>query len=126
MLLAAPEDKIQQATQTLILYDFVPSDVAKSEEPSLDRAKTSLENGITKLTSSLDQARKEMKQFQDKAGESLNQMADQVQDSLMQMQAVLKLGEGTQASKAFALLTKPPTPRILSSLSSNGALYETE
>src|SRR5213593_1658437 len=99
VLLAAPEDKIQQATQTLILYDFVPSDVAKSEEPSLDRAKTGLENGITKLTSSLDQARKEMKQFQDMAAESLNQMADQVQDSLMQMQAVLKIGEGTQASK---------------------------
>src|SRR6266702_1144833 len=113
------KDKIQQATQTLILYDFVPSDVEKSEEPSLDRAKTNLANRITELTSSLDQARKEMKQFQDKAAESLNRMADQVQDSLMQMQAVLKLGEGTQASKAFAWLTKPPTPRILSSLSSH-------
>jgi len=126
VLLAAPEDKIQQATQTLILYDFVPSDVSKSEEPDLNLAKTSLQNRITELTSSLDLARKEMKQFQDKGAESLNQMADRVQDSLMQMQAVLKLGEGTQASKAFAWLTKPPTPRILSSLSSHGALYETE
>ncbi len=126
VLLATPEDRIQQATQTLILYDFLPSDVAKSEEPDLNLAKTNLENRITELTSSLDQDRKEMKQFQDKAAESLNQMADQVQDSIMQMQAVLKLGEGTQASKAFAWLTKPPTPRILSSLSSHGALYETE
>jgi len=126
VLLAAPEDKIQQATQTLILYDFAQSDVAKSDEPDLNSTKNNLEKRIPELSSSLEKARGEMKQFQDQTGQSLNQMTDQVQDSLMQMQAVLKLGEGAQASKAFALLAKPPTPRILSSLSTHGALYETE
>ncbi len=67
-----------------------------------------------------------MKQLQDGAAETLNRMADHVQDSLMQMQAVLKMGEGTQASKAFAWLPKPPTPKILSSIQNNGALYESE
>ena len=126
VLVAGPEDKMQQAVQTLLLYDFIPSEVGKSEEPDLNNTKTSLEAKIASMSSELAQARTEMKQFQDKAAESLNGLADQVQDSLMQMQAVLKLGEGTQASKAFAWLTKPPSPRTLSSLSSQGVLYETE
>ncbi len=126
VLLAAPEDKVQQATQTLILYDFVPSEVSKSEEPDLNMTKSGLEGRITEQTSSLDQARKEMKKFQDTAAETLNQIGDHLQDSLMQMQAVLKMGEGAQASKVFAWLPKPPTPRVFNSLQSNGALYETE
>jgi predicted nucleic acid-binding Zn-ribbon protein len=126
VLLAAPEEKMQQATQTLLLYDFTPSETTKADEPDLNTAKTALEGRIIAMSSELAQAKTEMKQFQEKAGESLNSLADRVQDSLMQMQAVLKLGEGAQASKAFAWLTKPPSPRTLSSLSSQGVLYETE
>jgi prefoldin subunit 5 len=126
VLLASPEEKMQQATQTLLLYDFAPSEIAKLDEPDLNTAKTILETKIKKMASDLDQARMELKQFQAHASESLNRLADGVQDSLMQMQAVLKLGEGAPASKVFAWLTKPPTPRTLSSLSSQGVLYETE
>ncbi len=126
ILLAAPQEKMQQATQTLLLYDFTPTEIPKSDEPNLDKARIGLENKIREDSSELDRARSEMKRFQEQAGESLNQLADSVQDSLMQMQAVLRLGEGAQASKAFAWLTKPLTPRTLSSLSSQGVLYEAE
>ncbi len=126
VLLAAPEEKMQQSTQTLLLYDFAPSEIAKLDEPDINTAKTILETKIMKLSSELDQAKMELKEFQAQASESLNRLADGVQDSLMHMQGVLRIGEGAQASKVFAWLTKPPSPRTLSSLSSQGVLYETE
>ncbi len=126
ILVAAPEEKIPQALQTILLYDFSQSEIPKSEEPDLKNAKAALETRVEELSSDLDEAKAEMKRFQDLARESLNHLADNIQDSLIQLQAVLKMGEGSQASRAFAWLAKTPGPKMLNSLSSQGALFETE
>jgi len=126
VLVAAPLDKIPQALQTLLLYDFTQAEIPKTEEPDLNIAKKVLETGAKELAQDLDEAKGEMKRFQEQASERLNQLADTVQDSLILLQAVLKMGEGSMASRAFAWLAKTPAPKILNSLSKQGALFETE
>ncbi len=126
ILVAAPEEKMSLATQTLILYDFAQTEIPKPEQPDLKTAKETLENRIREQSAKLEEARTEMKRFQNEAGENLNQLADRIQDSLIQLQAVLRIGEGSKASQAFAWLAKAPTPKMLNSLSTNGVLFETE
>jgi vacuolar-type H+-ATPase subunit I/STV1 len=126
VLIAAPEEKMPQVLQTMLLYDFLQTEVPRSEEPDLKSAQSNLEARVKELTQELDASREELKGIQKKASETLNVLTDKVQDSLIQLQAVLKMGEGSKASLAFARLAKAPPPKVLTSLTSQGALFESE
>ncbi len=126
ILVAAPEEKMSQALQTLILYEFVQTEIPKGEQPDLKTAKETLETRVRDQSAKLEEARTNMKRFQDEADKSLNLLGDRLQDSLIQLQAVLRIGEGSHASQAFAWLAKAPTQKMLNSLTSQGVLFETE
>ena len=126
VLLAAPEERMPQVLQTMLLYDFIQTEIPKSEEPDLKSAQSNLEARLKELTQELDASKEELNGIRKLAGETLNSLTDNVQESLIHLQAVLKMGEGSQASFAFALLAKPPTSKVLTSLSSQGALFEAE
>lgn len=126
LLLAVRPDKVSQALQTLMLYDFAQTEIPKSEEPDLNQAQASLEGKKEGLAKDLESAEDEMKEFQTEASERLNRLADDVQDSLMQLRGVLKMGEGSNALRAFAWLPKAPPAKTLNTLTSMGVLFETE
>jgi uncharacterized protein YlxW (UPF0749 family) len=125
LLVAVPANKTPQVLQTLLLYDFVQTDIPKSDEPDLQRALASLEAKTKDLTKELEDAKSKLKLFQNEAAETLNRLADNIQDSLMQLQAVLKMGEGANVSRTFAWLAKPLSPKTLNALSDQGVLFET-
>ncbi len=126
LLLAVRPDRVSQALQTLILYDFAQTEIPKSEEPDLNQAQASLEGKKQGLAKDLESAEDKMKEFQTEASERVNRLADDVQDSLMQLRGVLKMGEGSNALRAFAWLPKVPPTKTLNTLTSMGALFETE
>lgn len=126
ILVATPPDKASQALQTLILHDFVQTDTPTSNEPDLNKTSVALEEKRETLSRELGTSREELKVFRNEAGEMLNRLADQVQDSLLFLRAVLKMGEGTNAAHAFAWLEKPPQAKLVTALSTQGILVETE
>ncbi len=126
VLLAVQPDKTSQALQTVMLYDFVQTEVPKSEEPDLEQARALLETKRLNLSNELESVSDRMKVLQEEARETLNRLADVMQDSLMTLRGVLKLGEGSTAVQAFSWLQKPLNPKTLETLSSVGALYEIE
>jgi len=126
LLVAVPAGKTPLVLQTLLLHDFIQTDIPKSEEPDLQRALASLETKTRDLTKELEDGKTKLKLFQSEAAEKLNRLADNVQDSLMQLQAVLKMGEGAKLSQTFAWLAKPLPSKTLNALSDQGALFETE
>ncbi len=126
VLLASPPEKTSQAFQTLILYDFVQTEVPPSEELDLKKALASLEEKKDRLSKELETSKEEMKTVRSEAGETLNRLADRVQNALMFLRAVLKMGEGVGVAHAFAWLEKTPPAKMIHALSSQGALVEAE
>jgi len=126
VLVAAPADKMSTALQTLILYDFVQTEVPSSEEPDLKRALVKLDENKGKVASELELAHVELKTARTEAGKTLNELADTVQDSLIILRGVLKLGEGMKASHSFAWLEKAPSAKVIAALLAHGTVVETE
>ena len=126
VLVAAPADKMSTALQTLILYDFVQTEVPSSEEPDLKRALVKLDENKGKVASELELAHVELKTARTEAGKTLNELADTVQDNLIILRGVLKLGEGMKASHSFAWLEKAPSAKVIAALLAHGTVVETE
>ncbi len=126
VLLASPPEKTSPALQTLILYDFVQTEVPTSEEPDLKKALASLEEKKEKLSKELETSKEEMKTVRSESGETLNRLTDRVQDALMLLRAVLKMGEDASVTHVFAWVEKTPPAKMINALSSQGALVEAE
>jgi vacuolar-type H+-ATPase subunit I/STV1 len=126
ILLAVQPDRASHALQTLMLYDFAQTEIPKSEEPDLNQAQASLEGKKQEIGKELGSATEGMKVFQAEARETLNRLADDLQDSLMLLRGVLKMGEGSDAVRAFAWLPKGPAPKTLNTLTNMGVLFEAE
>ncbi len=126
LLVATPTDKTPQTLQTLILYDFVQTEIPSSEEPDLKKALLDLEETRTKLSKQLELEKEEMKNLRSEAGKTLNQLADTVQDALITLRAILRLGDGTKVAHALAWMEKTPNPKIVDALSAEGAVVEIE
>jgi hypothetical protein len=122
ILVAAPKDKSPQALQTLLLFDFAPieipeyksSDVKPEIQREEDRAKA-LAKELGKLKPQLDDLRR-------KAGQTLNWRLDKVVDALMLLRGILKLGEGTQASRIYARLERVLPAETMTNLAKRGII----
>ena len=120
VLVAALKDKSSQALQTLLLFDFTPietpeykSDDVKSEiQTEAARAKV-LFKELEGLKLQLDDLRR-------RAGQTLNRRLDEVVEALMLLRGILKLGEGTQASRIYVQLERVFPVEIVNSLSRKG------
>ena len=120
VLVAAPKDKSSHALQTLLLYDFTPIEIpeykspdAKSEIQTEDRRAKMLSKELEGLKLQLDDLRRS-------AGQTLNRRLDEVVDALMLLRGILKLGEGTQASRIYARLERVVPAETVNSLSRKG------
>jgi len=122
ILLATPKDNPSQALQTLLLYDFAPVEIpeykssdAKSEIQREEDRANALAKELGELEPQLDDLRK-------KAGQTLNRRLDEVVDALMLLRGILKLGEGTQASRIYARLEKVLPAETMTNLSKRGII----
>ena len=126
VLVAVPSDRTTQALQTLVLHDFIQTEV-----PSVDQAnlKDALIQETARRDSRLEHLESERKKLQDivaRATERLNELADISQEALILLRAVLRIGEGATAEHAFTILEKNPPSKAVESLTRAGALLETE
>ncbi len=126
VLVATPAEKTPQTLQTLILYDFVQTEIPSSEEPDLKKALLDLEESRTMLSKQLESEKEEMKSFRGEAGKTLNQLTDTVQDALITLRAILRLGDGTKVAHVLAWVEKNPNPKMVDALSTGGAVVEIE
>jgi hypothetical protein len=126
LLVAVPADKAPLALQTLVLHDFVQTEIPNVDQPDLrvalaietqrqDTASRQLANEKTKL-----------QELMQAASEKLNQLADISQEALIFLRAVLRIGEDTRAEHAFTILAKNPPSKVLDALTRSGALVEAE
>jgi vacuolar-type H+-ATPase subunit I/STV1 len=122
ILVAAPKDKSSPALQTLLLYDFTPIEIPEYKSSDF-RSEIQTEDGAVKiLTKELDELRLRLDDLREKAGLTVNHRLDQVVDALMLLRAILKLGEGTQASHIYARLEKVLPAETVTNLSRQGII----
>jgi len=122
ILLATPKDNPSQALQTLLLYDFAPVEIPEYKSPDAkleirreqDRSKALMKE-LSELKPQLDDLRRQ-------AGGTLNRRLDEVVDALMLLRGILKLGEGTQASRIYARLEKVLPAETMTNLSKRGII----
>ena len=74
------------------------------------------------LSKELHELKLQLDDLRKKAGQILNRRLDQVVDALMLLRAILKLGEGTQASRIYAQLEKVLPAETVNNLSRRGII----
>ena len=121
VLFAAPKDKFSQELQTLLLYDFTPVEIP---EHKLDvRSEIQAEEEKAKLLSEeLEGLKLQLDDLRRKAEQTLNRRLDEVVDALMLLRGILKLGDGTQASRIYARLEGVVPVEIMNSLTRKGII----
>jgi len=122
LLVAAPTENASQTLQTLLLYDFIATDMPTFDGPDLGVALKSWQSKKEQLTlnkRSLDNKLEDLRKSQ--AG-TLNSSMDKIEETLLLLRGSLRLGEGTIAAHIFARLEKPPVAVTLNMLQRDGVL----
>jgi hypothetical protein len=122
VLVAAPKDKSSQALQTILLYDFTPIEIPEYKSPG---AKSEIQTEQAKarvLFKELEGLKLQLDDLRRRAGQTLNRRLDEVVEALMLLRGILKLGEGSQASRIYARLERVAPAEILNRLSRKGII----
>jgi chromosome segregation ATPase len=122
VLVAAPKDKSSQALQTLLLYDFTPMEILEYKSKDVKSEIQTEEDKEKVLAKELDELRPQLDDLRKTAGLTLNQRLDQVVDALMLFRGILKLGEGTQASRIYVRLERVLPAETVNNLSRRGII----
>jgi vacuolar-type H+-ATPase subunit I/STV1 len=122
ILLATPKDKTSQALQILTQYDFGSIEIPQYKSRDLGPEIQAEEDTVRVLSKELDELKLQLDDLRGKAIVALNRRLDEVVDSLMVLRAILKLGDGTHASRIYARLDKAPSPEIVTNLSKRGVI----
>ena len=122
VLVAAPKDKSSQALQTLLLYDFTPIQIPEYKSQDVKSGIQTEEEKAKALAKELDELKLQLDDLRKTAGLTLNQRLDKVVDALMMFRGILKLGEGTQASRIYARLERVLPAEIVNNLSRRGVI----
>jgi hypothetical protein len=122
ILVATPKGKSSQALQTLLLYDFTPIEIPEYKSPDI-KSDIQAEEEIAKvLAREIDEIKSRLDDLRKRAGLTLNRRLDEVVDALMLLRAILKLGEGTQASRIYLRLERVLSPETVNNLSRRGII----
>jgi prefoldin subunit 5 len=122
VLLATPTDDASQTLQTLLLYDFVPTDIPSLDDSDIEDAMNGLraqKDQLTRDKQSLDNTIQDMRKS---LTGPLNQSIDRIAETLLILRGSLRLGEGTSTAHIFARLNSPPGPVTLNTLQKDGVL----
>src|SRR3989442_6331699 len=122
VLVAAPKDKSSQAIQTLLLYDFTPIQIPEYKSQDVKLEIQTAEEKAKILTKELDESKRQLDDLRKTAGLTLNQRLDQVGDALMMVRGILKLGEGTQASRISTQIERVLPAETVNNLSRRGII----
>src|SRR2546428_413734 len=117
VLVATSKDKSSQALQTLLLYDFTPIQIPEYKSQDVKSGIQTEEEKAKALAKELDELKLQLDDLRKTAGLTLNQRLDKVVDALMMFRGILKLGEGTQASRIYARLERVLPAEIVNNLS---------
>ena len=126
LLVAVASDKASVVLQTLVLHDFVQTEIPNVDQPDLKAALATEAQGRDGASKQLDAGKAKLQEFLLQASEKLNQLADISQEALIFLRAVLRMGEDTTAEHAFTVLEKNPSSKVLEAFTRSGALVEAE
>jgi len=122
VLVAAPKDKSSQALQTLLLYDFTPIQIPEYKSQDVKSEIQTEEEKANALAKELDELKLQLDDLRKTSGLTLNQRLDKVVDALMMFRGILKLGEGTLASRIYARLERVLPAETVNNLSRRGII----
>jgi vacuolar-type H+-ATPase subunit I/STV1 len=122
ILVVAPKDKASQALQTLLLYDFAPIDIPEYSSRNFKSEIQTEEDGLKVPSAELEGLKLQLDVLSRRAGQTLNRRLDEVVDTLMLLRGILKLGEGTQASRIYARLERVLPAETVTNLSKRGII----
>lgn len=122
LLVASPSDAASQAQQTLLLYDFIPTDMPSLDGGGLTETVQSWREKKDRLNKKIGERQSEWKVAGGDWGDSLNRLADRIQETILTLRSVLRLGEGATATHIFARLKEPTSQETLDALARGGVL----
>ena len=122
ILAATPTEDASQALQTLLLYDFIPTDIPNIEAPDATAALTSWQMEKDRLIREKQSQNSRLEALREKLAGPLNRSADNIEETLLLLRGSLRLGDGTKATHILARLDKPLTPVVLNSLQKDGVV----
>jgi vacuolar-type H+-ATPase subunit I/STV1 len=122
LLVATPTEAASQTLQTLLLYDFIPTDMPVFEGPDLTEALKSWQTKRDDLKKQKDSLNERLESLRKSQAGPLNRSADQVQEILLLLRSSLRLGEGTTAAHILARLEKPLPTVTVNALQKDGML----
>ena len=122
VLVATSKDKSSQALQTLLLYDFTPIQIPEYKSQDVKSGIQTEEEKAKALAKELDELKLQLDDLRKTAGLTLNQRLDKVVDALMMFRGILKLGEGTLASRIYARLERVLPAETVNNLSRRGII----
>ena len=122
ILVAMPTEDASQALQTLLLYDFIPTDIPNIEAPDATAALTSWQMEKDRLIREKQSQNSRLEALREKLAGPLNRSADNIEETLLLLRGSLRLGDGTKATHILARLDKPLTPVVLNSLQKDGVV----
>jgi vacuolar-type H+-ATPase subunit I/STV1 len=122
ILVASPKDKSSPALQTLLLFDFTPIEIPEYKSSDFTSEIRTEDETVKILAKELDELRLRLDDLREKAELTVNHRLDQVVDALMLLRAILKLGEGTEASHIYARLEKVLPTDTVTNLSRQGII----
>ncbi len=126
LLVAVHADKSPFALQTLVLHDFVQTEIPIVDQPDLKAALAIETQRQDNASRQLEAEKANLQELMQAASQKLNQLADISQEALIFLRAVLRIGEDTRAEHAFTILGKNPSSKVLDALTRFGALVEAE
>jgi len=122
VLVAALKEKSSQALQTLLLYDFTPTEIPEFKSSDAKSEIRTEEDLVGALSREFSELKLQFDDVRSKAGQTLNRRLDGVVEALMLLRGILKLGEGTQASKINVRLERALPAETLNHLSRRGII----
>jgi len=122
ILAATPTEDASQALQTLLLYDFVPTDIPNIEAADATAALMSWQMEKDRLIREKQSQNSRLKALREKLAGPLNRSADNIEETLLLLRGSLRLGDGTKAAHILARLDKPLAPVVLNSLQKDGVV----
>jgi len=122
LLVATPTENASQVLQTLLIYDFIPTDIASLEGTDVGETLASWQKKKDNLAEEKQSFSRKLEALQKNLAGPLNSSANNIEETLLLLRGSLRLGEGTKAAHIIARLDKPLTHVVLNALQSDGVI----
>src|SRR5213596_1691039 len=122
ILVATSTEDASQALQTLLLYEFVPTEIPSIVAADATAALISWQTEKERIIREKQSHNGELEVLRENLAGPLNRSADNIEETLLLLRSSLRLGDGSKAAHILARLDKPLTPIILNSLQKDGVL----